>query len=213
MSRELLGHQFVRQFTSLWTDTIRGGAFGLTNTNKLVRFYPGCTGLKTGFTSRAMFCLTASAMREGTEYIAVILHDETSQRRFDDARKLLDYAFANFALVSPDADSLPRVSVKLGTAESVGVRCSESWKLLVDKRLRSVLETRAELPETVEAPVREGQSLGMLRLTAGGQEISAIPLLAETDVARQSPGQIWAGLVRNLCGQEKNREIPAPALE
>ena len=201
MSRELLSHDFVRQFTAIWTDTIRGGAFGLTNTNKLVRFYPGCTGLKTGFTSRAMFCLAASAMREDTEYIAVILCDETSQRRFDDARKLLDYAFANFALVSPDTDILPRVRVRLGTADSVGVRCSESGKLVVDKRLRSVLETQAELPEEVNAPVAEGEPLGNLRLIANGQEISCVPLLAETDVERQSLGQIWLGLVREVCGQ------------
>ena len=96
MSRELLKHEFVRQYTTLWQDTIRSGEFGLTNTNKLVRHYNGCTGLKTGFTSTAMYCLAASAERGGVEYIAVILHGETSQLRFDAARTLLDYAFANY---------------------------------------------------------------------------------------------------------------------
>ena len=96
MSRELLRHEFVRQYTTLWQDTIRSGAFGLTNTNKLVRHYSGCTGLKTGFTTTAMYCLAASAERGGVEYIAVVLHGETSQLRFDAARTLLDYAFANY---------------------------------------------------------------------------------------------------------------------
>ena len=203
MSRELLYHEFIRPFTTLWTDTIRGGSFGLTNTNKLVRFYPGCTGLKTGFTSRAMFCLAASAMREGTEYIAVILHDDTSQRRFDDARKLLDYAFANYALVTPAADALPRVRVRLGTADSVGVRCAESGKLLLDKRLRPAMETRLELPEEVAAPVEEGQTLGWLILTVNGQEVSRVPLLPEESVARLGLGQIWLELVRGLFAGEK----------
>lgn len=102
MSRELLKHEFVRQYTTLWQDTIRSGEFGLTNTNKLVRHYNGCTGLKTGFTSTAMYCLAASAERGGVEYIAVILHGETSQLRFDAARTLLDYAFANYTLVMPE---------------------------------------------------------------------------------------------------------------
>ena len=202
MSRELLGHPFVRQFTGIWTDSIRGGAFGLTNTNKLVRYYPGCTGLKTGFTSRAMFCLAASAMREDTEFIAVILHGETSQRRFDAARTLLDYAFANYTLAAPDADALPRVAVRLGTADSVGVRCSESGLLVVDKRLRSALETAVELPERLDAPVEDGQRLGTLRLSAEGQIVSEVPLLAAESVPRKSVVQIWTGLVRRLCGGE-----------
>ena len=202
MSRELLSYPFVRQFTGLWTDSIRGGAFGLTNTNRLVRFYPGCTGLKTGFTSRAMFCLAASAMREDTEYIAVILHGETSQKRFDAARTLLDYAFANYALLRPDESVLPRVRVRLGTADSVGVRCGDSGLIVADKRLRSRLETAAELPGEIQAPVVEGQRLGTLRLTADGEVISETPLVAEADVARKGPGRIFMELAGALCGEK-----------
>ena len=201
MSRELLGHDFVRQFTTLWTDTIRDGAFGLTNTNRLVRYYPGCTGLKTGFTSTAMFCLSASAMRDDTEYIAVILHDETSQRRFDDARTLLDYAFANYTLITPRTDSLPRVQVRLGTEDSVGVVCGESGRILVEKRLRSALEAAAELPAQIPAPVEAGQRLGTLILSADGRVVARVPLLAEDAVEKLGMFRIWQGLVRTMCGQ------------
>ncbi len=202
MSRELLSHPFVRQFTGIWTDSIRGGAFGLTNTNKLVRYYPGCTGLKTGFTTRAMFCLAASAMREDTEFIAVVLHGETSQKRFDAARTLLDYAFANYALAAPDESVLPRVPVRLGTEDGVEVRCEDGGLLVVDKRLRGVMETAAELPAEVEAPVAEGQPLGILRLTAGDQVISETRLVAARSVDRKGAGLLWLELARRLWGQE-----------
>ena len=201
MSRALLGHDFIRQFTHIWTDTIREGSFGLTNTNKLVRFYPGCTGLKTGFTSAAMFCLAASAERDGVEYIAVILHGDTSQRRFDAARTLLDYAFANYTLVEPSAEALPPVPVTLGTTGQVRVVCGGSGKLLVEKAVKNTLEVRAELPESAAAPVEPGQPLGRLILTAGDRTVAEVPLTAAEGVMRLSALQIWRGLVRVLCGQ------------
>jgi len=201
MSRELLRHDFVRQFTNIWTDTIREGAFGLTNTNKLVRFYPDCTGLKTGFTSTAMFCLAASAMRDDVEYIAVILHGDTSQQRFDAARTLLDYAFANYTLITPQAEALPPVAIKLGAAESVDVVCGESGRVLVEKAAQNSLQAAVTLPESVAAPVEEGQSLGVLTLTSDGREVARVPLLAGESVERLGFVQIWTRLVRLLCGQ------------
>ena len=141
-------------------------------------------------------------MREDTEYIAVILHGETSQKRFDAARTLLDYAFANYTLLRPDESVLPRVRVRLGTADSVGVRCADSGLIVADKRLRSRLETAAELPGEIEAPVAEGQRLGTLRLTADGKVISETPLVAEADVLRKGPGRIWLELVGALCGEK-----------
>ena len=146
--------------------------------------------------------VAASAMREDTEYIAVILHGETSQKRFDAARTLLDYAFANYALLRPDESVLPRVRVRLGTADSVGVRCGDSGLIVADKRLRSRLETAAELPGEIQAPVAEGQRLGTLRLTADGEVISETPLVAEADVARKGPGRIWLELAGALCGEK-----------
>ena len=200
MSRELLKYEFVRQYAVLWTDTIRGGAFGLTNTNKLVRYYPGCTGLKTGFTSTAMFCLAASAQREDAEFIAVILHGETSQTRFDAARTLLDYAFANYTLVSPQAGDLSPVAVELGEDDTVTAVCGESGRILVEKAKQRSLTARAELPECVNAPVEKGQRLGTLTISAGEEIVAEIPLVAAQGVERLSLGQIWLSLVRTLCG-------------
>ena len=201
MARELLKHEFVRQYAVLWTDTIRGGEFALTNTNKLVRYYPGCTGLKTGYTSTAMFCLAASARREDTEFIAVILHGETSQKRFDAARTLLDYAFANYALVSPPVGDLPGVAVELGSESSVGVTLASRDRILVEKAKQRSLTARAELPESVPAPVEKGQRLGTLTVSAGEETLAEIPLVAAGAVERQSLGQLWLSLVRTLCGQ------------
>ncbi len=201
MARELLKHEFVRQYAAIWTDTIRDGAFGLTNTNKLVRYYPGCTGLKTGFTSTAMFCLAASAQRDGVEFIAVILHGETSQKRFDAARTLLDYAFANYALVSPQTGEIPPVAVELGEQDSVAAVCAQSGRVLVEKAKQRSLTARWELPDSVPAPVEKGQRLGTLVLSAGDETVAEIPLVAGRDVERLTPGQIWLSLVRTLCGQ------------
>lgn len=208
MSRELLGHDYIRQFTSIWTDSIRGGSFGLSNTNKLVRYYEGCTGLKTGFTAKAMFCLSASAMRQGTEYIAVVLHGETSQRRFDDARAMLDYAFANYALVRPEPDAPLRVPVRMGRAGSVEAVAAESGAVVVEKSLLAALEARTELPESVTAPVEAGQSLGALVLTAGGRETARVGLIAAEGVERLSVPDLWRALVRALCRGEVTPSFP-----
>ena len=201
MARELLRHEFVRQYTNVWTDTIRDGAFGLTNTNKLVRYYPGCTGLKTGFTSTAMFCLAASAQREDTEFIAVILHGETSQKRFDAARVLLDYAFANYALISPRTGEIPPEAVELGDPGAVTAVCAQSGRVLVEKAKQRSLTERWELPERVSAPVEKGQRLGTLILSAGEETVAEIPLVAARGAERLTLGQVWLALVRTLCGQ------------
>ena len=201
MSRELLRHDFIRQFTGVWMDTIRDGAFGLTNTNKLVYHYDGCTGLKTGFTSTAMFCLSASAAREGVEYIAVILHGDTSQDRFDAARTLLDYAFANYTLYTPQAESaLPAVPVELGAAESVAPVCGDGGAILIEKAKKSQLTQRITLAESVRAPVAAGQELGTLSLYAGGELMAEVPLVAEAAVARLTFAEVWLRLARCLLG-------------
>ena len=200
MAREVLRHDFIRQFTCLWTDSIRDGSFGLTNTNRLVRYYDGCTGLKTGFTTKAMFCLAASAEREGTEYIAVILHGETSQLRFDAARTLLDYAFANYTLLTPAPEGeLPAVPVTLGASESVQVACGESGAVLTDKASASRLTQSVTLPESVRAPVEEGQMLGELTVMDGEEVLARLPLIAAESVRSLGLGALWLGLVKALC--------------
>lgn len=200
MSRELLKHEFVRQYTTLWQDTIRSGEFGLTNTNKLVRHYNGCTGLKTGFTSTAMYCLAASAERGGVEYIAVILHGETSQLRFDAARTLLDYAFANYTLVMPETGA-PDVPVSLGKAASVRAVCESSGTVLIEKARQKELSAVYELPEKVDAPVAAGQLLGTLRYVAGNETIASVPISAAESVERVGAGELWVRLAAALCGR------------
>ena len=202
MSRELLRHEFIRTFTGIWMDSIRGGEFGLTNTNKLVYHYDGCTGLKTGFTATAMFCLAASAKRDGVEYIAVVLHGDTSQDRFDAARTLLDYAFANYTLYTPTADDpLPPVAVKLGQRGEVQPVCMQVNAVLIEKAARGRMSATVELPEQVSAPVEAGQELGSMILFDADREIARIPLVAESAVERLSYLQVWLMLVRQLLGQ------------
>ena len=200
MSRELMRHKSVRDYTTIWMDSIRDGAFELVNTNKLVNRFEGCTGLKTGFTSKAMYCLSATAQRDGTAFIAVILHGETSQKRFDAARTLLDYAFANYTLVSPLTEELSPVAVELGEDDTVTAVCGESGRILVEKAKQRSLTARAELPECVNAPVEKGQRLGTLTISAGEETVAEIPLVAAQGVERLSLGQIWLSLVRTLCG-------------
>ncbi|MBQ5567795.1 MAG: D-alanyl-D-alanine carboxypeptidase, partial [Oscillospiraceae bacterium] len=134
MSREVLSHRWIRDFTTIWTDTIRDGTFGLSNTNKLIRFYPGATGLKTGYTSRAGRCLAASAERDGVEYIAVVLNCATTEDRFESAKALLSYAFANYTTVKVLPGSvIPPVPVELGKARFVQPVLAEEKSVVVKK--------------------------------------------------------------------------------
>ena len=200
MSRELLGHERIRAYTSIWTDSIRDGAFGLSNTNKLVRFYEGCTGLKTGFTQEAMYCLSASAMRNGTEYIAVVLHAETSAERFEAARLLLDHAFALWQLVDalPDG-ALPPVAVELGTERYIQPVMGGSTKLLMKKAEAAALRKELELPEKIQAPVAAGQALGRLRLLDGeGRELLSLPVVAPAGVPRLGWRRVFLLCLRAL---------------
>ena len=199
MSRELLTkHPDIKKYTTIWMDTVRGGTFGLSNTNKLVRFYSGATGLKTGFTSSAGYCLSASAMRDGMELIAVVMGSETSQARCAACKSLLDYGFANFALVTPEVES-GQVSVKLGTQDTVRAVPVQRPQLLIDKTQKDSVHTTIELKEQIDAPVSQGQRLGTLTVKAGEQVLQQIPLVAEASVPRLSFGQLYLKLLRQIC--------------
>ena len=198
MSRELLtNHPDIKKYTTIWMDSIRGGTFGLSNTNKLVRFYPGCTGLKTGFTSGAGYCLSASAERDGMELIAVAMGSETSQKRNDACRGMLDYGFANFAHYTPTLPQDTFIPVELGTAEQVTVTLPESAPILVKKGELSSVTARTELPEALEAPVQAGQQLGELILEKEGERLAALPLTAAEDIPRLT----WADLFERLLAR------------
>ena len=198
MSRELLVHHpDIKKYTTIWMDTVRDGAFGLSNTNKMVRFYSGCTGLKTGFTSSAGYCLSSSAQRDGMELIAVVMGCETSPKRFAACKSMLDYGFASFAVVEPEVPQ-SAVKVKLGTAQSVRAVPSQAQPLLIDKAQRSSVTTQVELEEQVTAPVSSGQRLGTLTVKSADQVLAQIPLVAEQAVERLSFGQIFLQLLRQI---------------
>ena len=198
MSRELLKHDAIRNYTTIWMDTVRGGKFGLSNTNKLVRFYKGTTGLKTGYTSAAGHCLSASAERDGMELIAVVMHCASSAERFSSAKQLLDYGFANFALAPPEPETVP-VPVRLGTRPAVNPVPQDDAPILVRKAQRGILRMQTELAPEVEAPVQAGQVLGQLRIYAGDELLSEIPMVAEADVPRLGVFGIALRLLDRIC--------------
>ena len=185
MSRELLkAHPDIQKYTTIWMDTVRSGSFGLANTNKLIRFYAGATGLKTGFTSKAGYCLSASAQRDGLGLIAVVMGCETSKDRFAACKALLDYGFANFALVTPELPAEAAVPVRLGAADTVAAEPSEDSRLLVEKELRGSVTTEVTLEPELTAPVSRGQRLGTLTVRAGDRVLAQVPLVAAEAVER-----------------------------
>ena len=199
MSRELLkNHPDIKKYTTIWLDTIRGGTFGLSNTNKMVRFYKGTTGLKTGFTRGAGFCLSASAQREGMELIAVVMGAETSKLRFRTCKSMLDYGFANFALAQPSLPGDSRVPVTLGREKSVEVRLGDRGGLVVDKALRDSIRSQVSLEPLAAAPVQEGQRLGTLTMVAGEQTLAQLPLVAGKTVGRLTYGEILLGILGRI---------------
>ena len=200
MSRELMkNHPDITKFTTIWMDTIRNGEFGLSNTNKMVRFYNGCTGLKTGFTQGAGYCLSASAEREGLQLIAVVMGCETSQKRFAACKSMLDYGFANFALVEPELPDASTVPVKLGVTDSVNAVPAGDGKMLIDKGQKSMVTTEIQLEEEVTAPVSQGQRLGTMTVKAGEQILAEIPLVAESSVEKLTWGQVYFRLLKKAC--------------
>lgn len=203
MSRELiLRHPDIRTYTTIWMDTLRDGDFQLANTNKLVRYYEGATGLKTGSTDAALYCLSATAEKEGMELIAVILGAPTSNDRFEGAKALLNYGFATYALV-PVAPSEPLtpVPVTLGTAASVQPGLAQERQLLLPKGEAGKVTTTVDLPSALSAPVEAGQELGHLTVLVDGQAVEEIPLVAQEAVGKRSLWQVYGGLLAALfCG-------------
>ena len=200
MSRQLLKyHPDIKNYTTIWMDTVRDGAFGLSNTNKLIRFYSGATGLKTGFTSGAGYCLSASAQRDGLELIAVVMGSETSADRFAACKSMLDYGFANYALVEPRMQENASVPVVLGKEESVRAVPGEAVQLLIDKAQRGSVTTDIILEPEVAAPVSQGQRLGTLTVRSGEQILAQIPLVAEQSVLRKTWTDIFLQLLRRIA--------------
>ncbi len=197
MSRALLQYDAIRDYTTIWTDTVRDGQFGLANTNKLVRFYDGTTGLKTGYTSAAGYCLAASAEREGMELIAVVLHCASSVDRFESAKALLNYGFSNYALVTPQLqEQITPVPVVLGTQDAITPVLDSGEPLLLEKSRVSAVQTSVELDASVRAPVEQGQQLGVLQLRVDGEVLCERALVAPYAVPARTFFDLWCELLR-----------------
>lgn len=201
MSREmLLHHTEIADYCTIWTDTLRGGETQLVNTNKLLRSYQGITGLKTGTTGGAGVCISASAERDGLGLVAVILGAPSSKDRFDAARTLLDYGFANYQSLTAElpADAPKTLPVARGAEETVELSYTAPGSFLAAKGDDAQLEVRLALPESVEAPVAAGQQLGTVTVLRGGQTLAEYPVAAANDVAALSFGLCFRRLVEAL---------------
>ncbi len=186
MSCELLRHEKIRDYTTVWMDSLRGGETQLVNTNRLVRFYKGTTGLKTGTTSKAGHCLSASAERDGLHLVAVVMGAKNSTDRFEGAKAMLDWGFANYENVTPEIDlsALQPVRVIKGTDSYVEPQLSEIEKLTLKSGQKQSLETKITLCEDVQAPVEENQTLGKVELILGDKTVAEYNLTAKNAVGR-----------------------------
>ena len=200
MSQELLNHPAITDYTSIWTDELRGGKFKLANTNKLVRFYNGANGLKTGSTSKALCCLSASAERDGMQLIAVVLGAPTSQERFDSARSLLDYGFANYSVthLCADREEIAEAEVINGELDTVKAVTAEEKTLVGAKADTADIERQVRFNDELIAPVKAGDVLGSLDFSRGGEVIDSVELIAAEDVAKKGIGRMMVDILSGL---------------
>ena len=194
MSKALVSHRDILQYSSIWMDTIRNGEFGLTNTNRLVRFYQGCTGLKTGSTSKAGFCVSATAERDGLSLICVIMGAESRDVRNAAATELLDWGFANYELCRKEGGTLEPISVTGGNLDVCTVSYSEFIKVL-PKGTGKTLTAEITLPKTLAAPIKSGAELGKMTFLADGKPVGEIGIYASCDVAKISFFEIFTRML------------------
>lgn len=204
MSKELIGHKKIFDYTSIWTDSLRGGKFRLANTNKLIRFYDGANGLKTGSTSKALCCLSATAKRDDMQLIAVILGALTSKKRFEGARALLDYGFANYQTITyvTAGEDMGKAAVEKGEENEVGVMAGEGYSALGKKGDSDNAEREIVLDEKITAPLSAGDRVGTLKINRNGETIAEIPLTAKNDVRKKGISTILRGFFSAVFGMK-----------
>ncbi len=186
MSRQLLYYRDITKYTTIWTDSLRDGKTGLVNTNKLVRYYEGCTGLKTGTTDGAGCCVSASAKRGDMELIAVVMGAETGDIRFGAARKLLDYGFANYEHYTVKGDrSFAPIQVERGIVSSVAVQADSDFSTVIPKGQAGQIEEKVILSSSLKAPVEKGQTVGQITVTLAGEKLCEIPVKTTAQVGRR----------------------------
>ena len=200
MSRELIKHDIILKYSSIWQDTIRNGEFTLTNTNRLVRYYDGCNGLKTGSTDKAGYCVSTTAKRGNMQLVAVIMGAETRDERNAAARELLDYGFANFSLCDFPSQFVENIPVYAGTADFVPVY-SKGFSIVVNKENCTKIEAEYEIPEHITAPVAEDEPIGKIVYRLNGEKIGECDIVSDSSVEKISFFELfWRMLKRILTG-------------
>jgi D-alanyl-D-alanine carboxypeptidase (penicillin-binding protein 5/6) len=210
MSRELMKHARIREYTTIWMDSLRGGATELVNTNRLVRFYGGTTGLKTGTTNGAGSCLSATAERDGLGLVSVVMGCVTSDDRFNSARSLLDYGFANYTTATPPSidEQLRPVKVLKGVDEEIEVTYDAPGNFVVNKAAKDAITQEVTLAEDVEAPVLEGQVLGKVEVIVEGAVAATYDLKAATSMDRITVFRAFKKLAAALLRLTRGEETP-----
>lgn len=200
MSRELLKHDIITRYTTIWMDSLRNGEFQLANTNKLIRFYSGANGLKTGSTSNAGCCISASAKRDDMQLIAVVLGAQNSKDRFNAAREMLDYGFSNFAVTSfgEKGTQVTQIPVINGKEASIMALTQKSSSVLIEKSKKDLIKTHINIPEEIPAPVKKGDVIGEMIVTLDGETLAKANLVADKTVKKKSGADYFIKLFSEL---------------
>jgi len=198
ISRELLNHPKITEYTTIWMDTIRNGEFGLSNTNKLIRFYNGANGIKTGYTSTAKHCLSAAAKRDGMQLIAVVLSAPSSAERFDDAKRLFDYGFANYSVVnaSEKIGSLAPISVTGGKTNTLSVTADSTVSFIVKKGDQDKIEATLNIENPIKAPIKQNQVVGTATLRIGDDKVAECNIMATESVERMTVSSMFGKVMK-----------------
>lgn len=197
MSRELIKHEIILKYASIWQDTIRNGEFTLTNTNRLVRYYDGCNGLKTGSTDKAGYCISATAKRGNMQLVAVIMGAKTKDERNAAAKSLLDFGFANFALYEVGEKYIENIPVKSGKIDSLALY-SEPFSIVVSKSDINKICLIYEIPDFASAPIIKGSEMGKIKYLIGDEQIGQSQIYAECDVSKINFGEILFRILKRI---------------
>ena len=200
MSRELLTkHPLITQYTTIWMDSLRDGKSSLVNTNKLVRNYTGCTGLKTGSTSLALYNLSASATRDNLSLIGVVMRAPTAKERFADAQKLLDYGFSNYSATNlgKQGEVVQQINVNKGSKQTMNAILEEDVNIISSKKNAGEITKEIQLENTINAPISKGQKLGEIQYSLNGKVVRTVNIVAEEEIEKQKFSNITANILKS----------------
>ena len=203
MSRELMKHELIKEYTTIWMDSLRDGKTELVNTNKLIRFYNGATGLKTGTTNKAGCCVSATATRDGTSLVAVVMGSENSSDRFEGAKAMLNWGFANYSSITPQIDKklIADVNIVMGEERKITPQIPPAMSVLIPKGRENDIVQNVELVAEVEAPVESNQTLGTVTVSLDGEVLGKYNLTSPHYVDRLSFKTVFCRLLAVLCNK------------